>query len=113
MGVLELQDGDSDEQQVGQLFTWTYINQTTSWLMRDWNIFGARTNHRHPRIHKIHHSPELEEAITFPLIIFSVINHRGYIQMSFSFENPKLGIPKFPKLELSAFWKAIISCANL
>ncbi len=24
-----------------QLLTWTCINQTISWLMRNWNIFGA------------------------------------------------------------------------
>jgi len=51
--------------------------------MRGWNIFGAWTSHEHTQTSKIHHSSDLGEAITFPLIIFSVINHRGYIQMSF------------------------------
>jgi hypothetical protein len=28
-----------------QLFTQTYTNQTTSWLVCNWSIFGARTSH--------------------------------------------------------------------
>jgi hypothetical protein len=35
------------------------------------------------------------------------------IQMSFCFRIPKLGIPKFPKLGLSSFWRAITSCTDL
>ncbi len=74
-------------------------NQTTSWLMRSWNTFGARTSHEHTRTHKIHHSMDLGEATTFPLIIFFVISHEGYIQMSFFPELPSL-VPKFSKLGL-------------
>jgi len=53
------------------------------------------------------------ESITFPLVVFSMINHEGYIQMSFCLKTPKLEIPKFSKLELLAFWKAITSFADL
>jgi len=34
-----------------QLFTRTYTNQTTSWLVRNLNTFGARTSHGQTRIH--------------------------------------------------------------
>jgi hypothetical protein len=96
-----------------KLFTWTCTNQTTSWLVRSWNLFGAWTNHGHTRIHKTHHDFDLGEVTTFPLIVFFVISHRGYIQMSFCFGIPKLGVSKFPKLGLLAFWKAITFCVNL
>ncbi len=85
----------------GQLFTRTCINQTTSWLMCSWNTFGAWTSHGHTWTSKIHHIPNLGEVTTFPLIIFSMISHKGYIQMSFClgtlelgvFENFEIGIP--------------------
>jgi len=56
--------------------------------MRNWNIFGAWMNHGHTHIYKTHHSPYLGEATTFPLIMFSMINHKGYTQMSFC---PEIG----------------------
>jgi len=52
------------------------------------------------RTHKIHHNLDLEEVTTFPLIIFFVLGHGGYTQMSFSPRTPKLGVPKFLKLRL-------------
>jgi hypothetical protein len=85
---------------------------TTSWLVCSWSTFGARTNQRHTQIHKTHHGPNLGGVTTFPLIVFSVISHGGYIQMSFFPETPKLGIPKFSKLGLMALWKAI-TCVDL
>jgi hypothetical protein len=51
--------------------------------MHSWNIFGAWMSHKHTRTHKTHHSPNVGEATTFPLIVFFMISHRGYIQMSF------------------------------
>ncbi len=60
-----------------------------------------------------HRGLDLGEAITFPLILFFVINHGGCIQMSFCLKTPKLGVSKFPKLGLPTLWRAIISCANL
>ncbi len=72
-----------------------------------------RTNHGHTRIHKTHHGSDLGEAATFPLIIFAMICHRGYIQMSFCLGSPKLEVLKFPKLGLLALWRAITSCEDL
>jgi hypothetical protein len=31
----------------GLIIHTTYTNQTTSWLVRAWNIFGARMSHEH------------------------------------------------------------------
>jgi len=98
---------------VGQLFTWIYINQTTSWLVRSWNTFGTRMNHEQPRTHKTHHGLNLREATTFPFIIFFVPNHRACIQMSFCLGIPNLGVSKFSKLGLLWLWKPITYCANL
>ncbi len=105
-----------------QLFTWIYTNQTTSWLVCSWSTFGAWTDHEHAnkflwfycvlshtRIHKIHHDPDLGEAITFPLSVFSMPGHKGYIQMSFC---PGT-LRKFLNLRLSPLWRPIISCAHI
>jgi hypothetical protein len=62
-------------------------NQTISWLMHSWNIFGAQMNHGQTQTHKIHHSPNLRETNTFPLIVFFVPSHRACTQISFC---PKL-----------------------
>jgi len=70
-------------------------------------------SHRHIRIHKIHHSLDLGEAITFPFIVFSMISHEGYTQMSFCLKTPKLGVLKFSKLGLLTLWKPIVSCVDL
>jgi hypothetical protein len=79
-----------------QSFTYTYTNQTTSWLVRNGNIFGAKTSHKETRIHKTHHGLDLGEAITFPLIIYFVVNHGTNIQMAFflGLPNGSLKIPK-------------------
>jgi hypothetical protein len=45
-----------------QLFTWTYTNQITSWLVHSLSVFGARTSHGQTWTHKIHHSSDLKEA---------------------------------------------------
>ncbi len=47
---------------MGQLFTQTYTNQTTSWLIHSWNIFGARANTNSqnspwPKLGGSHHLP--------------------------------------------------------
>jgi hypothetical protein len=81
--------------------------------MHSWNIFGAQTNHGHIKIHKTHkthHGNNLGGSQDLPPIIFSVISHGGYIQMSFC---PKLGVSKFPILRLPHIWKPITFCANL
>jgi len=105
--VLEFRDGDYNIWQVGQLFTRTCTNQTTNWLMCGWSTFGAWLNHEHTWIHKIHHDLDLKEVITFSLIVLFVINHMGYIQMSFCSRTLKLEILKNFKLNLLALWRAI------
>jgi hypothetical protein len=70
-------------------------------------------SHGHIRIHKIHHSLNLGEAITFPFIVFSMISHEGCTQMLFCLKTPKLGVLKFSKLGLSTLWRPIVSCLNL
>ncbi len=59
--------------------------------MHSWSTFGAQT-------HKIHHGPDLGEAITSRFIVFSVPSHGASTQMSICPETPKLGILKFSKL---------------
>jgi hypothetical protein len=58
-----------------QLLTWTCTNQTTSWLVRCLSPFGAQMSHGQTRTHKIHHSPDLGEATTFPFIVYFVLGH--------------------------------------
>jgi len=40
-----------------------------------WSTFGAWMNHEQTWIHKTHHDPDLEEATTFPFIVFFVLGH--------------------------------------
>jgi hypothetical protein len=82
-------------------------NQTTSWLVCNWNTFDAWTNHWHTQTNKIHHRPDLGEATTFPLIVFSMLGHGGCTQMSFCPKTPKLRISKFLKLGLLPLWRPI------
>jgi hypothetical protein len=39
--------------------------------------------------HKIHHNSDLGEATTFSLIVFFMLSHGAYTQMSFCPETPK------------------------
>ncbi len=98
---------------MGHLFTWTYTNQTTSWVMHSWNIFCEWTNHGHTQTHKTHHNLNLGETTIFPLIVFFIINHEDYTQMSFCLKVLRLGVLKFSKLRLLKFWTPITSCADL
>ncbi len=66
--------------------------------MHSLSTFGAKMNHMQIRTHKIHHSSNLGETTTFPLIVFFVLGHGTYTQMSFCFRTPKLGFLKFPKI---------------
>jgi hypothetical protein len=77
--------------------------KTTSWLVCGWSTFGARTSHEHTQTYKTHHDPNLGEATTFPLIIFSVINQRGCIQMLFCPKTPKLGFLKLTNWDSQNF----------
>ncbi len=49
--------------------------------MHSWSTFGAQTRHGQTRIHNIHHSPNLGEATTFPLIVLYVLGHRASTQV--------------------------------
>jgi hypothetical protein len=51
--------------------------------MRSWSAFGAQIDHEHAQTHQTHNGLDLGEATTFPPIVFSIISHRGYTQMSF------------------------------
>jgi hypothetical protein len=77
--------------------------------MHNLSTFGAWTNHEHTQTNKTHCWPDLGEATTFPLIVFSMINHKGYIQMSFCPGIPKLKVLKLPKLGFPTFWRDITS----
>jgi hypothetical protein len=59
------------------------------------NTFGARTSHRQPQIHKIHHNPDLGETttFTFPFIIYYVPLHEAHIQMTFCLEIHRIETP--------------------
>jgi hypothetical protein len=59
--------------------------------MHSCNTFGARTSHGQTRTHKIHHSSNLGEATTFPLIVYFVPSHETNTQTSFC--------PRIPKWE--------------
>jgi len=88
--VLKLQDG-TEKNDKHQLFTQTYTNQTKSWLMHSWSIFGVKMSHGQPQTHKTHHGPDLGEATTFPLIVYFVPLHKTHIQMAFCPRIAKVG----------------------
>jgi hypothetical protein len=98
---------------VGQLYTQDCANQTISLLVHSCNILDAHINHGHRLTRKTHHGPILGEAITFPIIIFSMHGHGACTQMSFCLRTPKLRVLKFPKLKLVQLWKPIIVFSNL
>jgi hypothetical protein len=79
--------------------------------MHSWNTFVARMNHEQTRTHKTHHSPDLGETTTLPLIVFFVPGHKANTQMSFC--PSQVGVPKFSKLGLLQLWRPITFCANL
>jgi hypothetical protein len=95
--MLELRDGELGRLTRNSITHMNCTNQTTSWLVHNWSTFGARTSHGQTQIHKIHHGPDLGEAITFPLIVYSVLGHKTSTQMSFCF-----GTPEIPKIQTLA-----------
>jgi hypothetical protein len=111
--MLKFRDEDYDNWQTCQLFIWTYKNQTTSWLVHSWNIFGARTSHGQTQTRKTHHGLNLRETTTFPFRVFFVLGHKAGTQMSSCPKTLKLKVSKFPKLGLLRFWRPIILCADL
>jgi hypothetical protein len=78
--------------------------------VHSWSTFGARMNHGRIRTHKTHHNPDLGEATTFPLIVYSVHVHKTNIQMTF-FPRLPSGTSKFPELRFPQLWGHITLCA--
>jgi hypothetical protein len=110
--MLKLWNEDLNKWQACQLFISICINQTTSLLVHNWNIFGAKTNHGHTWIHKIHRDLDLGEATTFPFIVFSVTTTGLHSNDIFP-RIPKLRIAQFPKLGLLPLWTPITSYVDL
>jgi hypothetical protein len=61
--------------------------------MHNLNIYGARAIHGQHHTYKTHHSLDLGEAITFPLIVYYVPLHEAHNQITFCLETPKVGTP--------------------
>ncbi len=81
--MLELRDGTrKNDKQLNHSHE-PAKNQTMSWLMHSWKTFGAKMSHEQIRTHKTHHTPDLGEATTFPLIVYLVPLHKAHIQMAF------------------------------
>jgi hypothetical protein len=60
--------------------------------------------------HLIHHGPNSGEATTFPLIVFSAVFHRGYIQMLLFLGTPKLesrNCPEIVPIGVPGLWELI------
>jgi hypothetical protein len=55
------------------------------------------------RTHLIHYGPDSGEATTFPLIVFSIAPHEGYIQMVLSLGTPKVESRNCPGLDFRGF----------
>jgi hypothetical protein len=51
--------------------------------MHSLSTFSAKTSHGQPQSQKPHHGMDLGEAITFPLIVYSLPLHEAHIQMAF------------------------------
>jgi hypothetical protein len=81
--------------------------------VHSWNIFVVRTSHGQTRTHKIHHSPDLGQATTFPLIVYFVPLHEAHIQNGILSRDSQMGVPKFPKLGLLWLWGCKTLCADL
>jgi hypothetical protein len=73
-----------------KLITHTDLHKLNNKLINVWlEHFGARMNHVQTWIHKIHHSPKLGEATTFPFIVYYVHGHGTNTQMSFCLKTPE------------------------
>jgi hypothetical protein len=81
--------------------------------MRSWSTFDAQTSHEQTLTHKIHHSLDLGEATTFPLIVIFVLGHGASTQMSFCPKTPKFRVSKFSKLGFARLWGPITSFVDL
>ncbi len=86
--------------------------QQTSWLVHNWNTFGAWTNYENTQIHKTHHDSNLGEATTFPFTVFSMIGHKACTQMSF-FSRLSSWESRNSRHWLLPLWRPITSCVDL
>ncbi len=68
---------------------------------------------RATRTHKTHHSPDLGEATTFPLIVYFAPLHGAYIQMAFLSWDSRVGVPKLRQPGLPRLWSPITLRADL
>jgi hypothetical protein len=67
----------------------TNTKPRTSGLVHNWNTLNVKTSHGQTRTHKTHHSSNLGEATTFPLVVYYVPLHEAHIQMAFCPKTPK------------------------
>jgi hypothetical protein len=88
----------SDKQQVSQLFTWTCTNQTTSWLVHNWNTFGTWTNHGQTWIHKTHHDLDLGGSHHLPLYNILCAWSQDLHPNVILSRDPQVGSPEIPKI---------------
>ncbi len=68
---------------------------------------------RATRTHKIHHGPDLGEATTFSLIVYSMPLHGACIQMTFLSRDSRAGVPKSRQRGLLGLWSPITLRADL
>jgi hypothetical protein len=86
--------------------------------VHSWSTFDARTNHGQTRIHKTHHSLDLGEATTFPLLIYPCLSTKPTSKWHFvsglpngSLEIPKVGTPcRNPSFGLATKVKGLQGC---
>ncbi len=76
--------------------------------MHNWSTFGAKTSHKQTQTHKTHHTPDLGEATTFPLIAYFVPLHKAHIQMAFCPETPKWKSWNCQRWDSPQLWGPII-----
>jgi hypothetical protein len=93
--------------------THTYLhNQTTSWLVHSWNIFGAWMSHKQKRNHDSPW-PELGGNHNLPpyciICAWSWGQHPNVILS----QDSQIRVLKFSKLGLSQFWRPITLGENL
>jgi len=87
-------------------------NQTTSWLVHSWSIFGGRTSHERIRIHKTHHGRTWGKPHLPPYSILCAWPQDPHPNVILSHDS-QMGVPKFPQLGLLQLWWPIILRADL
>jgi hypothetical protein len=94
------------------IITWTYTNQTTSWLVPHWStlVHGRATGkHEFTRIITArtwgsYHLPPYSIPYVWPW------DQHPNVILS---RDSQVGVPKFPKLKLMWLWGPITLCADL